>query len=96
MACEGGEGLPVPPESGHPKDPFVGNVSKCIPLPPDHPTDGGVKRGELQFDACFEGGEGDHSATLRCRTLAGISLATMSGCYTPTITHPLMQEIWVV
>lgn len=88
MACEGGEGLPVPPESGHPKDPFVGNVSKCIPLPPDHPTDGGVKRGELQFDACFEGGEGDIALPYSRRN--------KFGCYTPTITHPLMQEIWVV
>ena len=65
MACEGGEGLPATPESGHPKDPFVGNVSRCIPLPPDHPTDGGVKRGKLQFDACFEGGEGDICVAVR-------------------------------
>lgn len=37
------------------KDPFVGNVSKRIPLPPD--CSGGVTKGHLQFDACFEGGE---------------------------------------
>lgn len=84
MACEGGEGLPVTPESGHPKDPFVGNVSRCIPLPPDHPTDGGVKRGKLQFDACFEGGEGD---ICDIAWPYGYSRRTcQSGCYKPTIT----------
>ena len=95
MACEGGEGLPVTPESGHPKDPFVGNVSKCIPLPPDHPTDGGVRRGKLQFDACFEGGEGD-MVVLCGRTLAGISQATMSWMLRTHYHSPSMQEIWVV
>ena len=72
MACEG-EGLPVTPESGPPKDPFVGNVSRCIPLPPDHPTDGGIRRGNLQFDACFEGGE-SNMLVPRGRTLAGYAL----------------------
>ena len=36
------------------KEPFVGNVSKCFALPPD--CSGGAKKGNLQFDACFEGG----------------------------------------
>ncbi len=36
------------------KEPFVGNVSKCVPLPPEH--SGAVQRGQLQFDACFETG----------------------------------------
>lgn len=38
-----------------PKEPFVGNVSKCIPLPPD--CEDPKRKGLLQFDACFEGGE---------------------------------------
>ena len=37
------------------KDPFVGNVSKLVPLPVDHK--GPPMRGHLLFDACFEGGE---------------------------------------
>lgn len=37
------------------KNPFVGNVSKFIPLPSGHKGD--VKKGRLLFDACFEGGE---------------------------------------
>jgi hypothetical protein len=36
------------------KDPFVGNVSKLVPLPVDHK--GPPMRGHLIFDACFEGG----------------------------------------
>ena len=36
------------------KDPFVGNVSKLVPLPVDHK--GPPMRGHLLFDACFEGG----------------------------------------
>ena len=36
------------------KDPFVGNVSKLIPLPVDHK--GPPMRGHLLFNACFEGG----------------------------------------
>ena len=36
------------------KNPFVGNVSKHIPLPAEHGR--AVKRGNLQFDSCFEGG----------------------------------------
>ena len=36
------------------KNPFVGNVSKHIPLPSEYK--GSVKKGRLQFDACFEGG----------------------------------------
>ena len=42
------------PERASLKNPFVGNVSKLIPLPPEHR--GGVRKGRLQFDACFEGG----------------------------------------
>lgn len=42
------------PPSSPLKDPFVGNLSKCIPLPPNHLGD--VRRGNLQFDSCFEGG----------------------------------------
>ena len=41
------------------KDPFVGNVSKLVPLPVDHK--GPPMRGHLLFDACFEGGELEHS-----------------------------------
>ena len=37
------------------KEPFVGNVSKLVPLPVDHK--GPPMRGHLLFDACFEGGE---------------------------------------
>lgn len=40
--------------SGQLKNPFVGNVSKHIPLPAEHSR--AVKRGNLQFDSCFEGG----------------------------------------
>ena len=36
------------------KDPFVGNVSKLVPLLVDHK--GPPMRGHLLFDACFEGG----------------------------------------
>lgn len=36
------------------EDPFVGNVSKLVPLPVDHK--GPPKKGYLIFDACFEGG----------------------------------------
>jgi hypothetical protein len=36
------------------KDPFIGNVSKLVPLPVDHK--GPPMRGHLIFDACFEGG----------------------------------------
>lgn len=39
---------------GQLKNPFVGNVSKYIPLPAEHGR--AVKRGNLQFDSCFEGG----------------------------------------
>ncbi|CAI8010138.1 Cytosolic carboxypeptidase 6, partial [Geodia barretti] len=37
------------------KNPFVGNVSKYVPLPPSEQR-AGVKKGRLQFDACFESG----------------------------------------
>lgn len=36
------------------QEPFAGNVSKRTPLPPDGEAG---KRGLLQFDACFEGGD---------------------------------------
>ena len=36
------------------KNPFVGNVSQFVPLPPEH--SGPLKKGDLRFDACFEGG----------------------------------------
>ena len=36
-------------------EPFVGNVSKYTPLPPDYI--GREKKGHLQYDACFECGE---------------------------------------
>lgn len=35
--------------------PFIGNLSKYIPLPSGHA--GPPSRGYLQFDACFEGGD---------------------------------------
>lgn len=38
------------------KEPFVGNVSKFIPLPAETDRGSSVKKGLLQFDACFEGG----------------------------------------
>ena len=38
-------------------EPFAGNLSKYIPLPPGHI--GPPSRGYLQFDACFEGGNID-------------------------------------
>ena len=37
------------------KDPFAGNVSKFTPLPPD--CNDSKKKGLIEFDACFEGGE---------------------------------------
>lgn len=44
-----------PSQSASPvKEPFVGNVSKCTPLPPNH--SGTARKGHLQFDACFETG----------------------------------------
>lgn len=36
------------------EEPFAGNVSQRIPMPPDGEPG---KKGLLQFDACFEGGE---------------------------------------
>ena len=36
-------------------EPFVGNITKCIPLPPDYT--GPPKAGHLEFEACFEGGD---------------------------------------
>ncbi len=41
--------------AGNPtREPFVGNVSMCTPLPPYH--SGPVRKGLLRFDACFETG----------------------------------------
>ena len=37
------------------EEPFVGNVTECIPLPPDYK--GRPKKGCLRFEARFEGGE---------------------------------------
>ena len=39
------------------KEPFVGNVSRFTPLPADTDAEGPAKKGFLQFDACFEGGD---------------------------------------
>ena len=44
-----------PAVGGALKNPFVGNVSKLVPLPPDKRAEC-AKRGRLQFDACFESG----------------------------------------
>lgn len=44
-----------PAENAAGAEPFVGNVSKCCPLPPEHT--GPPKKGMLEFDACFEGGQ---------------------------------------
>ena len=41
--------------SGLLKNAFVGNVSRHTPLPAEHRKS--AKRGNLQFDACFEGGK---------------------------------------
>lgn len=54
MATEGPNGAERA-SGGALKNPFVGNVSKVVPLPSEHR--GGAKKGRLQFDACFEGGE---------------------------------------
>lgn len=39
------------------KEPFVGNVSRFTPLPPDADSECSAEKGLLQFDACFEEGE---------------------------------------
>ena len=39
------------------RETFIGNVSKCIPLPEEN--SGPAKKGHLQFDAAFEGGKSD-------------------------------------
>lgn len=44
----------LPPDAKR-KDRFVGNVSNCIPLPEGF--QGPVIRGNLIFNACFEGGK---------------------------------------
>ena len=54
MAADGEELCRSEVEQPPSKEPFVGNLSKCIPLPPDRLGD--VRRGDLQFDSCFEGG----------------------------------------
>ncbi len=36
------------------EEPFAGNVSQCTPLPAEVRTG---RKGFLQFDACFEGGD---------------------------------------
>ena len=52
------------------KNPFVGNVSKFVPLPPSEQKVASVKKGRLQLDACFESGE-PHPSFRRRRALAG-------------------------
>ena len=37
------------------EEPFLGNITNTTPLPADY--EGPPKRGHLQFEACFEGGE---------------------------------------
>ena len=62
-AAEGSGGRSSETDDGPPKLPletkaqFIGNVSKLIPLPTSHT--GGVRKGHLQFNACFECGESD-------------------------------------
>ena len=67
------------------KDPFVGNVSKLIPLPVDHK--GPPMRGHLLFDACFEGGEPKPIA--RCHGNCEMNLCIMCVCTCTQVT-------WVV
>ena len=42
-------------KSNPPEEPFAGNISNYTPLPPN--CEEREKRGLLQFDACFEGGD---------------------------------------
>ena len=50
------EERPTSSASGVLKNPFVGNVSKFVPLLPSEQK-AAVKKGRLQFDACFESGQ---------------------------------------
>lgn len=61
--------------SGALKNPFVGNVSKFVPLPPSEQKAASVKKGRLQFDACFESGE-PHPSFRRRRALAQACVVT--------------------
>ena len=82
-SSSGEEERPTSSASGALKNQFIGNVSTYVPLPPSEQR-AGVKKGRLQFDACFESGEPHPSfpskvvsplqATLEERT----TLATMS------------------
>lgn len=47
------------------KEEFVGNVSQYIPLPEGYR--GSISKGNLIFDACFEGGELVPAALKYCR-----------------------------
>ena len=57
------------------KNPFVGNVSKFVSLPPSEQKAANVKKGRLQFDACFESSE-PHPSFRRERALAQACVVT--------------------